>query len=154
LTLPYWNQAQCFITPAVLGFALDRMEASIDSKSGEGRRVQDSAVAETIIPYLIGAIAALVLIAVLSVGQRFFKRRPLTRKQHSLLFICIAVQFLASAVFLSIAGRPWWASALSFLAFAILVWAALGNWFEWPGFRPEPDSEEEDGDGEASAPAV
>jgi hypothetical protein len=96
-------------------------------------------------PLLVGFAFALGLVAMIELGSRFFRRHPLARKQLSAFFLCGAVLFLAGAVWLAGAGH-WWASVLIFVEFSILVWAALGNWLEWPGFRPEPDPDEEEGD--------
>ena len=103
------------------------------------------AVAETIGPCLIGFSAALGLILLVRFMARFFKRRPHTRQQYSVVFAGFAVPFLAGAIFLGCV-RLRWASALSFSMFATYVWAALGNWFEWPGFRPPPDPDEDEED--------
>jgi hypothetical protein len=96
-------------------------------------------------PLLVGFAIALGLVAMIQLGSRFFLRHPLTRKQLSAFFVCGAVLFLAGAVWLA-GARLWWASVLILVEFAVLVWAAVGNWFEWPGFRPDPDPDEEDGD--------
>jgi predicted PurR-regulated permease PerM len=96
-------------------------------------------------PSLVGFAIALGLVAMIELGSRFFRRHPLTRKQLSAFFLCGAVLFLVGAVFLA-GERVWWATGLLLVEFAVLVWVAVGNWFEWPGFRPEPDPDEEDGD--------
>jgi len=83
-------------------------------------------------PLLVGVAFALGPVAMIELGSRFFRRHPLTRKQLSAFFLCGAVLFLAGAVWLAGAGH-WWGSVLIFVEFSILFWAALGNWFEWPG---------------------
>jgi hypothetical protein len=95
---------------------------------------------EAIVPVTIGVVSALVLIAVVHFGERYFDRHPLTHKQYSLLFAAFAALFFAGAI---ACWGSWWAFAASLLVSGVNAWGALGKWFEWPGFRPEPDPEDE-----------
>jgi hypothetical protein len=91
------------------------------------------------------------LIAGLELGERYFHSHPLSRRQLSVLFAAWSV--LCAVWTIPLWGR-WWVFVATLLVSALFAWASVGTALEWPGFRPEPEFDEDDeGDGAGAADA-
>jgi hypothetical protein len=82
----------------------------------------------------------LVLIAGIAVGERFFHRYPLSRRQLSALFAAWSAGCGAWSI--PLWGR-WWVFVAMISLSVFFAWASVGVEAEWPVFRSEPEPDEE-----------
>jgi hypothetical protein len=92
---------------------------------------------------VIGLGIGIALYVGFELGDRYFQRHPLSRRQYSVFF---AVASTLCALWSIALWGIWWVFFGMLAISACLAWASIGTALEWPGFRPEPDPEGEEHD--------